>query len=229
MASSDKLKILCLHGYRQNADTFRGKTGSLRKILKKFIEPVYITAPNIVKPLVDGSPDDQRGWWFSTVNESFSAKETSNVDPGFQESLSCIAEAVQKHGPFDGILGFSQGASMVGMVCALMEQGDSRFKFDFAIMIAAFRSHSTQHDVCYSRTIQLPCLHVFGDTDQVIPKEMSEEHLQYFENNTQLNHSGGHFVPASSAQKGVYTEFLQIQLRQKEQLANYREDVMMVS
>lgn len=219
MASSEKLKLLCIHGYRQNADTFRAKTGSLRKTLKRYIDTVYITAPNVVKPQEhDESFEDQRGWWFSTRDESFNAKEISDVDPGFQDSLNCVAEAIKEHGPFDGILGFSQGASMVGMICALMEQGDSRFKFDFAIMIAAFRSRSTCHDICYSKPIQLPCLHVFGDTDEVIPKEMSEEHLQYFTNNSILNHPGGHFVPASSAQKGAYIKFLEAQQRRKQHL-----------
>lgn len=43
-----KLKILMLHGYRQNAEVFKAKTGSFRKILHKLVEFTYITAPHKV-------------------------------------------------------------------------------------------------------------------------------------------------------------------------------------
>ena len=39
----DKLKIVCLHGYRQNADTFRSKLGSFRKNVQKFAEFVFVS------------------------------------------------------------------------------------------------------------------------------------------------------------------------------------------
>lgn len=44
------LRVLCIHGYRQNGSSFREKTGALRKLLKKQLELVYITAPLTVLP-----------------------------------------------------------------------------------------------------------------------------------------------------------------------------------
>lgn len=46
--SSDKLKILAIHGYRQNADTFKQKTGSFRKMVHRWAQFFYITAPHKV-------------------------------------------------------------------------------------------------------------------------------------------------------------------------------------
>jgi hypothetical protein len=47
------LRILCLHGYRQNGNMFREKTGSLRKLLKKHVaEFIYIDAPHVI-PIQD--------------------------------------------------------------------------------------------------------------------------------------------------------------------------------
>ena len=47
--SMTPLRILCLHGYRQNGTMFREKTGSLRKLLKKHVaEFVFIDAPHII-------------------------------------------------------------------------------------------------------------------------------------------------------------------------------------
>ena len=37
-------------------------------------------------------------------------------------------------------------------------------------MVAGFRSRSTQHDMFYENVIKCPSLHVYGETDQVIPK-----------------------------------------------------------
>ena len=56
--------------------------------------------------------------------------------------------------------------------------------------MAGFKSRSTSHGVYYSTQIKFPTLHVFGDTDKVIPKgvcnstgqvikAMGKEILQY--------------------------------------------------
>ena len=49
------LRILCLHGYRQNGTMFREKTGSFRKLLKKHVaEFVYIDALHLI-PIQDNT------------------------------------------------------------------------------------------------------------------------------------------------------------------------------
>ncbi|XP_033099457.1 esterase OVCA2-like isoform X2 [Anneissia japonica] len=206
--ANNLLKILCIHGYRQNAKAFREKTGSLRKALKKQAEFVYIDAPNAISSTDNDENVDQLGWWFSKPNQCFNAREDSTFCEGYEESVQVVVDAVKEHGPFDGILGFSQGASMVSFICSLQCKGDSRFSFDFAILVAGFKSLNSMHDSLYDQPITIPTLHVFGDTDNVIPKEMSEQLLKYFVEPQTLGHSGGHFVPASSPQKKVYVEFL---------------------
>lgn len=41
-----KLKILALHGYRQNGALFRGKIGSFRKAVAKYAQLTFISAPH---------------------------------------------------------------------------------------------------------------------------------------------------------------------------------------
>lgn len=38
---------------------------------------------------------------------------------------------------------------------------------------------------------------------------MSEEHLQYFHDPEVLVHPGGHFIPATGAQKAIYVKFIE--------------------
>ena len=45
-ASINRLKILCLHGYKQYDMQFKNRTNSLRKALKNMVEFHYISAPH---------------------------------------------------------------------------------------------------------------------------------------------------------------------------------------
>ena len=45
------MKILCIHGYRQNEKMFREKTGAFRKIVGKHADLIFITAPHAVQPM----------------------------------------------------------------------------------------------------------------------------------------------------------------------------------
>ncbi|XP_066928299.1 esterase OVCA2-like [Clytia hemisphaerica] len=222
MADKKLLKVLVIHGYRQSAKLSREKTGSLRKGLKKYLDLVYITAPNKIPPIIpeehqDGGgevkePEEQYGWWFSNKKENgdnaFSAQENSQVEYGHQESIDLVEKVLEEQGPFDGILAFSQGATFAAHICALREKPDSKIKFNFAILCAGFKSRSTQHEIYYQDQITCPTLHVYGDTDKVIPKEMSIDLQTIFTNSTVLNHSGGHYLPATSAERKVYQSFL---------------------
>ncbi len=101
-----KLRILCLHGYRQTAAAFRGKIGSFRKGLSSLAEFAFVDAPLVV-PQAGGEEEEGRGWWFSG-DRTFSALESSDRDDGFDLGLEAVRAAMEKDGPFDGVLAFSQ-------------------------------------------------------------------------------------------------------------------------
>ncbi|XP_059470153.1 esterase OVCA2 [Neocloeon triangulifer] len=205
----ESLRILCIHGYRQNADAFKGKIGSFRKIFKnKNVEFVFLNAPHQVPPDPDLETEegaDQRGWWFCTEDKKFSGKMFCESSFGLQESITLVEEAFRTQGPFDGILGFSQGASLTALLSAHSQMNpDSPIKFRFAILVAGFKSRCSEHSKYFEQKIQIPTLQVMGETDNVIPKEMSEELSECFENATVTTHPGGHYVPASGQLKSSY-------------------------
>ncbi|KAM4620108.1 esterase OVCA2 isoform 2-T2 [Polymixia lowei] len=220
MAAVTPLRVLCVHGYRQNSGSFRDKTGALRKLLKRQVELVYVTAPHRVLQAAQGKEsgsgpapggdDDPRGWWFSDVQaQSFSAQQQCQRSLGLDESVTAVREAVRDLGPFDGILGFSQGAALVAMLCSLQEQNlEPEFKFRFAVLVAGFRSACEEHQTFYNAPLLIPSLHVFGLEDRVIPDKMSRDLLPTFQDPQVLTHPGGHFVPAASAHRQTYQDFL---------------------
>jgi predicted esterase len=61
---------------------------------------------------------DQRGWWFCSEDKKFSGKTFCEQSFGFEESLQLVEETFKTQGPFDGLLGFSQGASLTALIAA---------------------------------------------------------------------------------------------------------------
>lgn len=221
MANVKPLKILCIHGYRQNAKMFKEKTGALRKMLKKYIDCDFITAPHLVPPGNKGSaawadvktlPDDEsegeRGWWFSREDDWFKSDHVSDIAKGFETTLDLVISTLEGN-KYDGILGFSQGASLVSILSLIQQQQNKQW-FKFAILFSGFKSHSSQHDKYYSGAkSEIPSLHVYGEGDEVVSASMSLDVVECYSNTKVKTHPGGHFIAANSAQKPSYISFLE--------------------
>lgn len=218
---STKPKLLMLHGYRQNEKAFRERTGGLRKSLKSHAEFIFCEAPHQVpkNDIVEeesSTEEDQRGWWFSDENKTYHAQDITNCQVGFEQSLEYIDKIFETQGPFDGVFSFSQGASLASILCRIAQINLTNesfkfrnIKFKFAIIVAGFKSGQTQHDIYYNLEdkIKLPTMHIIGETDKVIPKDMSQLLLDYFLNPKVYNHAGGHFVPVNAEAKNAFIEF----------------------
>nr|XP_005003605.1 esterase OVCA2 [Cavia porcellus] len=221
MAARRPLRVLCLAGFRQSERGFREKTGALRKALRGRAELVCLSGPHPVPDAAgpEGTapnsgtcpPEEQpRGWWFSEEADIFNALEEPTVCRGLEQALGTVAQALDKLGPFDGLLGFSQGAALAALVCALGQAGDLRFPLPrFIILISGFcpRGLGLKEPIMHN-PLSLPSLHVFGDTDRVIPSQESMQLASRFPGAITLTHSGGHFVPAGAPQRQAYLKFL---------------------
>ena len=124
-----KLRILMIHGYRQSEAAFRERSGSLRKALKSSCEFIFCEAPHLVPPREPSAQDPdlaqltldekseetsgessvEKGWWFSSDDDSYNALLRTSCDKGFEESLAYINEVFKTNAPIDGVIGFSQG------------------------------------------------------------------------------------------------------------------------
>lgn len=158
------------------------------------------------------APEEQpRGWWFSEQEaDVFSALEEPAACRGLEAALETVAKALDSLGPFDGLLGFSQGAALAAFVCALGQAGDPRFPLPrFIILVSGFcpRGLGFKESILQS-PLSLPSLHVFGDTDRVIPSQESMQLASRFLGAVTLTHSGGHFIPAAASQRQAYLKFL---------------------
>lgn len=130
------IKVLMLHGYTQSGPLFQAKTGALRKTLQKAfpkgIDLVYPTAPIRLTPAdesflagtTNGGEDGQEkeeidAWaWWRRKNSG-----ESYIYLDIEIGLSQIASILKDQGPFDGIVGFSQGGACAALVASLLEPG----------------------------------------------------------------------------------------------------------
>lgn len=222
--SGRKLKILMLHGFTQSGPLFEIKTKALKKSLEKNFPPApkpghlpsypggvelhYPTAPirldyrDIPGYDVDGAANgaeepEAYGWW----------RRKGDSEPftyeGMDRGLGTIAECLRTSGPFDGVLGFSQGGAAAGMVAALLEQGrreaferaqakggmrypdsftsDSGYieeavhpALKFAISYSGFGASTNDlYQAFYEPKIATPMLHFLGSVDTVVSEERS--------------------------------------------------------
>lgn len=65
---------------------------------------------------------DPRTWWYNTEDNSYSGKCLGGPAYGFEETLQTIKTGMDNLGPFDGLLGFSQGACLVGLLAAMQQK-----------------------------------------------------------------------------------------------------------
>jgi len=164
---------------------------------------VFISAPHVI-PEMDNlrrSPDQrERAWWFSQPEQSYNALDETDISTGYEESLELVVHVITNQGPFDGVLGFSQGAALVSLLCQLQQDNPKLFghcSFKFAIFVSGFKSLVKPHKSHYGAAIQLPSFHTIGTADQVIPAHSSEELSQHFLSPVNYLHNGGHYIPAS--------------------------------
>ncbi|GMT14302.1 hypothetical protein PFISCL1PPCAC_5599, partial [Pristionchus fissidentatus] len=222
MAVERRLQILCLHGYRQNDVFFREKTGSLRKMIKKYADLHYACAPH--RPNVESSEErgDVRGWWFTKPDAQFSSRDVTDLATGFEDSIKYLVELIKVKGPFDGYLGFSQGACMLHLLLAKAEKGEIDIpKPQFVIFGSGFLSLSSKHEEYTKlRLTSTPSLHIFGTGDEVVLYPVSERLMDQFRPSdssstvtpSEIRHDGGHFIPPMSRYKQPLIAFLEQQL-----------------
>lgn len=205
-----KARILCLHGYAQNGAFFRQRTGSLRRALKKDVgEFVFLDAPFPATAafLGDGAEDrgPALGWW--TWDDAARATGGSFEYRGADEALARVRACVAAEGPFDGILGFSQGATMAALLCL-----SSRAKppFRFAILCSGFSPHDPRYaSLCEELPpANLPTLHVCGEADARVLPAKTRMLAACFASAEVHVHAGGHAIPSNPGFRSALQDFM---------------------
>ncbi|CAJ2652379.1 dihydrofolate reductase-like [Trifolium pratense] len=187
-----KPRFLCLHGFRTSGEIMKKQIHKWPQNVLDKLDLVFVDAPFPCngKSDVEGIFDPPYYEWFQ-FNKEFT--EYTNFD----ECLEYIEDYMIKHGPFDGLLGFSQGAILSGALPGLQEKGVAltkvpKVKFLVIIGGAKFKAPSIV-EKAYSSTIGCPSLHFIGENDFL--KQYGKELIESCVEPMVIHHPKGHTVP----------------------------------
>jgi len=238
------LKILMLHGYTRSGSLFHAKTKALEKHLQKAFPGTHLsypTGPMRLNPAdipgfdasegTDPSDIEAYAWW----RRSNTAEPPEYV--GIEDGLATVATVLSSEGPFDGVIGFSQGAALAAMVTSLLEGRDRREAFKhfqslsslaiphpksfaaiehpplkFYISYSGFIAPGERYQAFYDHPrIQVPSCHFLGSVDSVVEEARSKllvEACGGEERARVIWHPGGHFMPTSKQYLDILVEFI---------------------
>ncbi|XAR62109.1 hypothetical protein NMG60_11016729 [Bertholletia excelsa] len=188
-----KPRFLCLHGFRTSGKILKTQLHAKwpQSVLDK-IDLVFVDAsfPSQGKSDVEGIFDPPYYEWFQ-FNKEFT--EYNNFD----ECLAYIEDCIIKHGPIDGLLGFSQGAILSAALPGLQAKGVAlkkvpKIKYLIIVGGAKFKNHSVAENA-YSSKIDCPSVHFLGETDFL--KEYGLELLESCVDPLVIHHPKGHTIP----------------------------------
>ncbi|EJD40334.1 FSH1-domain-containing protein [Auricularia subglabra TFB-10046 SS5] len=227
-------RILALHGYTQNSYIFSKRLGAIRKACGKDIEFVFLDGPHVLaaadvnfgnldvvetKPEPTEPEEIPRAWWRSD--------ETGTNYRGVEQSLLFLRDHLLKE-KYNGVLGFSQGATMAAILAATLEQPSLAEKYgmlvdgkmphpplEFCVIAAGFiprdptlASIFTEGSSDHAPGLHTRALHILGDTDVLIGPERSRGLVDACTNCRVERHPGGHFVPATAGWRAFFRAYL---------------------
>lgn len=133
---------------------------------------------------------------------AFDAWQYETQTEGWGTSWEYLQKVFHELGPFDGVLGFSQGAAVAAALCQLR----ASVHFRFAVLCSGYRPPFLFAE---AGTISCPSLHIYGDQDRQIHDRTSEQLADLFcdDERTVVKHGCGHIIPTQPAYVEQYLQF----------------------
>ncbi|KAF1984193.1 hypothetical protein K402DRAFT_319089, partial [Aulographum hederae CBS 113979] len=229
-------------GFGQSGSEFKTKTTKLRKALQETLSPSllsqypggftfhYPTGP-LALPTPDSSSsltgevsdapveEENYAWWRNL--------DVSSEYIEHPASLAKLRDCIIREGPFDGIIGFSQGACLAMMMaswCESATDADRRHAlatqgiplqerapqgpFRFAVSFSGYRGTLKYYSGFYSPEIRTPALLVTAAWDMLVSERGSRELAGSCPHTEALSQPGAHYVPNSKEYLDVIAQFV---------------------
>lgn len=195
------MKILYLHGYGQHSESMKKTSHDIEKWLFQEYKATlhYVIAPHHV---INFKKEDGNAWFTvgsDDLEAFFGAKEYFGVD----ESINKINQYIEENGPFDGVVGFSQGSVMTTILLGL-----NTYQFKFAFIIGSYSPTDMKYTL-YNQ-ITIPTLHIWGMDDSIVASDQSEKNYNNYPNKNKEKyvHNGKHIIPVNSSSKEMFKAFI---------------------
>ncbi|GAD97154.1 hypothetical protein SS1G_09462 [Paecilomyces variotii No. 5] len=238
----NKFRILMIHGFAATGQGFGAKARPISdrinelltpEILHEFpggIEFLYPDAPIALECPIgleetrDEDADDKDKHNYSTIEEPqelsnrawWYGRDTIHAYKGLEYSLSYVAKFIHDR-PIHGIIGFSQGAALSGMITSLLDCRNNPEKvaairkqglpvddflylpgqepLKFFIGCGGYQGTLKYYGSLYEWPIQTPSCHTIADIDGVVEDYRTINLARCFSTAEMVHYFGSHFVP----------------------------------
>jgi len=227
-----QVRLLVLHGFRTSREIFELQMqpvlAALRAEAKLDCECTFVQAPH--KARGPGDPNipeamelyEWYGEWGDDSNKEYIEAWRGPRNDGVEESLTYLQQIIQQQGPFHGVVGFSQGAAMAGLLLAQQDAQSkpaSAFAFELAVLFSGVGMPSPLvGQLLEGRQIAVPSMHVY-DTGEDFVEEMvllrDSFQATHERGNTLdiVHHSEGHVIPKDTHVCGQIAAFIANQVK----------------
>jgi len=191
------MKILALHGKCSNSDLMKYQVSTLLVGLKKQVDytVTYVNAPFPTTVPCEKGIDQL----FKPPYYMWSEKDENSVEAAIEFLIKVLTE----QGPFDGIIGFSMGATVASYMTYLYQTDETiqnrlktlRYPWKWVICLCAGGTRLLGADVKNVK-VDIPSIHVHGEEDPHKPS--SEEVYSWYINEKKsiVYHQGKHNIPS---------------------------------
>mmetsp|Transcript_15550 Transcript_15550/g.23564 ORF Transcript_15550/g.23564 Transcript_15550/m.23564 type:complete len:280 (+) Transcript_15550:70-909(+) len=182
--SSQRPKILCLHGGGGNSASMAQAVGDLVDALPEF-EFVFANAAY-------GSNKDGYLW----ISDPPGGKGEPTTDPAFADaSIQALNDLVDAEGPFYGIMGYSQGGAFVPVYLSRVPAGTFQMAVTFCGYLTT--THAGILNVVNQNSPfgDIPHLVWMGESDFIISNSMTIAMSEIFTDPFVLVSPAGHYPP----------------------------------
>ncbi|KAG5529552.1 hypothetical protein RHGRI_030073 [Rhododendron griersonianum] len=202
----NKPRFLCLHGFRTSAEILRKQLRRWPETVLGKWDLVFIDGPF----LAQGESGVER-FYSPPYYEWFQFSQDYQEAYNFEECLAYIEDYMVRNGPFDGVMGFSQGAILSAAMPGMQLDGVAltkvpRIKCVIIMSGAKFGGSNFGSPKlaanAFSSPLKCPSLHIIGEADLL--KEQGIELLESFIDPFVIHHSKGHTI-ARLDEKGLKT------------------------
>lgn len=187
-----KLKVLCLHGFRTSGSILQHQFSKFGPSVLDLLDMVYLDGP---RPC--GGPSMVDGYYQPPYYEWYLPNPAYTELVGLDDCLDFIFKYIDEHGPFDGFMGFSQGACICAALVAMQQKGVALTRhppIKFVVIVAGgmFEDPDLKKKT-YPSIITCPSVHITGAKDE--RNYRNEALAKVFENPIIIRHEGNHTVP----------------------------------
>lgn len=171
--------------------------------------------------------------WYGVEDSIYFDANNGSIERLSDRNANNLLNYIIKNGPFYAVIGFSQGAHLIPLLYNTINEGHyilneypnekQEFyiftlieQFKKLIFISGFKTpmplHISLHGdiaIDYPEQIDIPTLHIYGQEDEFISNEKSNELVEICKNPIVHIHNKGHILAQDSESKKKILQFLQ--------------------